>query len=160
MQSVINTATAATVRQISHTHTHTNICALQHMNLHNLHTHTRALTHKLKCERACNMHSHTTATLVKVCCPPTHTPLFPFPANTQGLTMKQKSSLFRLFSCSSLSVFCTSDQECTQARQRARRGKNIFTFLLNVLQMTKNYHKEIFYTEIKGTIHQTRCRIV
>ena len=94
MQSVINTATAATVRQISHTntHTHKHTCASRHMHLHNYtrtqtNTYILTLTHKCKCARACNnMHSHTIAAPVVTACPP--------PTNTQGLTMKRKRSLF------------------------------------------------------------------
>ena len=73
MQSVINTATAATVRQISHTntHTHKHTCALRHMHLHNYpQTKTLTLSHKCKCARAWDVHSRTTAVLVTACPPP------------------------------------------------------------------------------------------
>lgn len=69
MQSAIDTATAATVRQISHTNT----CALCHMHLHNytsIQTNTRILTLTHKRVRVLATHSHTVVLLTAAAAPP------------------------------------------------------------------------------------------
>lgn len=122
------------------------------MHLHNYtrtqtNTYILTLTHKCKCARACNMHSHTTAVLVTAC----------LPTNTQGLTMKSKSSLFAdTFSASLPLSFVLLVKNAHKQEGKIKRKKNILSiFLIQCVGVAKKIAKEkfeIFYTKFESQV--------
>lgn len=125
MQSVINTATAATVRQVSHTSVHTNahlhyLCVCVCAQLHTYkHMHTKMYTQVQMCALLRHAFTHNSRTDDSLPPPPPST-------NTRFNNEVEKLFVCRSFFWLSLSVFYTSASECTQTIQRIK-GENKFT---------------------------------
>ena len=120
MQSVINTATAATVRQVSHTSVHTSahlrqfcVCACTAARAHK-HLHAQIYTQVQMCVLLHHAFTHNSRADDSL----------PPPTNMRFNNEVEKLFVCRCLFWLSLSVFCISASECTQTIQRIKSEKN------------------------------------